>query len=318
MDSWQTSIRWLVADGARVERGDRVAELDNTSVTATLEQKRTDLQAAEHELAETRARNEADLQEKSFSVERTRADMEKARLNTLVPATVISAKEVRDRALAFERAKNEAGKAQTTLAASRRGSEAEIRNLELQVDLLRRDLMTAQHSIDTMVLTAPERGIVLVNDSPFEPRKLQVGERVWVGLQIARLPDMSSIEVVASLPDVDDGAVRVGDTAFVVIDAYPDRRYTGRVVFVAPVAQEIARGALRRAFRVVVHVDDLDSRLMHPGYSVQVTINRVVRRNALLVPRTELDFTGPHPTTRGKDVVLGPCNSTVCVQEESR
>ncbi len=251
MESWETSIRWLIEDGAHAERGDRVAELDNSPVTRTLDQKRTELQAAEHELAEMRARGEADLQEKRFEVERYRAEAEKARLNTLVPATVISAKEVRDRMLAYERAKNEAEKAETTLRAAQRGSEAEIRNLELQAGVLRRDLMSAQHSIDSFVLTAPERGLVLVNDSPFEPRKLQVGERVWVGLTIARIPDMSSIEVVATLPDVDDGAIQPGDRAIVVIDAYPNQPHEGRVASIAPVAQEVARGsALEHPLRI--------------------------------------------------------------------
>lgn len=316
MESWQTSIRWLIDDGSHVKRGDRVAELDNTTVTASLDQKRAAVQSAEHELAEARARADADLLEKRFDLDHKRADVEKAKLNAAVPASVISAKEMRDRQLALERATNEAQKAQTTLDAAARGSAADVRNLALALDSARRDLAVAQHSIDSLVLTAPDDGLVILADWPFEQRKLQVGDRAWVGMLLARIPDLASIQVVATLYDVDDGAVHAGDRATIVVDAFPTRRYGGTVVSVAPVAQELARQSLRRGFKTIIKVDQLDATLMHPGYSVQVTIPRVLRRNALLVPRELIDFSAAKPKAAGREVKLGPCNSKVCVEEE--
>jgi multidrug efflux pump subunit AcrA (membrane-fusion protein) len=316
MESWQTSIRWLIEDGSRVRRGDRIAELDNTAVSATLDQKRTAVQSSEHELAEARARTQAELAEKRFELEQKRAEADKARLNASVPAGVISSKDARDRSMALERANTEAQKARTSLDAATRGVAADLRNLELQVESARRDLASAQQSIEALVLTAPGAGLVLISESPSDPRKLQVGDRAWVGMRIARIPDLTSMEVAATLSDVDDGATQAGDRAAVVVDAYPSRRYEGRVVSVAPVAQEIARGSLRRGFRTMIRLDHLDATLMHPGYSVQVTIPRVLRRNARLIPRGLIDFSGAHPKISGRYVKLGPCNNSVCAEEE--
>ena len=316
MDSWQTTIRWMIDDGAHVKRGDRLVELDNTNVSSTLDQKRTALQSAEHELAESRARSSADLLEKRFDLDHKRAEMEKAKLNAAVPASVISAKEMRDRQLALERATNEAVKAQTLLDSATRGAAADLRNLELAVEAAKRDLANAQRSIDALMLTAPDDGLVLISDALFEPRRLQVGDRAWVGMSLARIPDLTSIQVVAILSDVDDGAVHAGDRATIIVDAYPSRRYEGTVVSVAPVAQEIARQSLRRGFKTIIKLDRLDDTLLHPGYSVQVTIPRVLRRNALLVPRTLIDMSGANPKVAGREVKLGPCNSSVCVEEE--
>lgn len=316
METWQTTIRWMIDDGSRVKRGDRIVELDNTTITSTLDQKRTALQSAEHELSETRARTNADLLEKRFDLDHKRAEMEKAKLNAAVPASVISAKEMRDRQLALERATNEAEKAKTLLDSATRGTTADLRNLELAVDAAMRDMQNAQRSIDALMLTAPADGLVLISDALFEPRKLQVGDRAWVGMSLARLPDLSSIQVSAILSDVDDGAVHAGDRATVIVDAYPSRRYEGTVVSVAPVAQEIARQSLRRGFKTIIKLDHLDDTLLHPGYSVQVTIPRVLRRNALLVPRELIDMSGAKPKVAGRDVKLGPCNSKACVEEE--
>jgi multidrug resistance efflux pump len=316
MDTWQTSIRWLIDDGSRVKRGDKLVELDNTTVTSTLDQKRTALQSAEHELSEARARTNADLLEKRFDLDHKRAEMEKARLNVAVPASVISAKELRDRQLALERATNEAEKAKTILDSATRGTVADLRNLELAVDAAKRDMQNAQRSIDALMLAAPDDGLVLVSDASFEPRKLQVGDRAWVGMPLARIPDLGSIQIVATLSDVDDGAVHAGDRATVIVDAYPARHYEGTVISIAPVAQEMARQSLRRGFKTIIKLDQLDDTLLHPGYSVQVTISRVLRRNALLVPRQLIDMSGAKPKVAARDVKLGPCNSKVCVEEE--
>jgi len=316
MESWQTSIRWIIDDGSRVKRGDRLFELDNTAVSSTLDQKRTAVQTAEHELAEARARTKAEMLEKRFDLDRKRADAEKAKLNATVPESVVSAKEMRDRQLALERALNEEQKSKTSYEAATRGVAADLRNLELQVDAAKRELAVAQSSIDALTLTAPDDGLVLINDYVFEPRKLQVGDRVWVGMLLARIPDLSSMQIVAMLSDVDDGALHTGDRATVVVDAYPARRYEGTIVSIAPVAQELARQSLRRGFKTVIRVDRLDATLLHPGYSVQVTVPRVLRRNALLVPRELIDFSGAKPKVAGRDVKLGPCNSKVCVEEE--
>jgi len=316
MDTWQTTIRWLIDDGSRVKRGDRLVELDNTTISATLDQKRTAVQSAEHELAESRARTNADLLEKRFDLDRKRAEMEKAKLKAIVPASVVSAKELRDRQLALERATNEAQKAQTLVDSATRGTAADIRNIELQLEAAKRDFTNAQRSIDSLTLTAPDDGLVLISDALFEPRRLQVGDRAWVGMSLARIPDLGSIQVVAILSDVDDGAVRAGDRATVIVDAWPARRYEGTVLSVAPVAQEIARQSLRRGFKTIIKLDHLDDTLLHPGYSVQVTIPRVLRRNALLVPRELIDMSGAKTKVAGRDVKLGPCNSKVCVEEE--
>src|ERR1041384_954796 len=40
LPNWQTSIKWLAPDGVEIKAGDRVAELDNTSIATDLDQKR--------------------------------------------------------------------------------------------------------------------------------------------------------------------------------------------------------------------------------------------------------------------------------------
>ena len=57
---------------------------------------------------------------------------------------------------------------------------------------------------------------------------------------------------------------------------------------------------------------------MRPGLSSRVVVHAMTQRNALLVPRAALDFSGAKPRAHlasGKivDVVLGACNAQECV-----
>lgn len=179
-------------------------------------------------------------------------------------------------------------------------------------------MKTAEEAIELLTLRAPRGGIVVVHDHPWEPRKLQSGDGVWVGFPLAQIPDLDSLEVAASLADVDDGRVAVGMPATVTLDGYPSLRFPGVVRAISAVAQEGTRNAVRRAFRVVVDLGRVDAHLMRPGLSARVEIRRRIEPNALLVPRVSIDFEGKQPRVllaSGKTVgvKVGECNAQECI-----
>ena len=76
--------------------------------------------------------------------------------------------------------------------------------------------------------------------------------------------------------------------------------------------------SLRRAFDVIVHLDDLDSERMRPGLSARVIVDRGEQKGVLLAPRAAIDFNGQSPRLHlaggeTKDVKLGECNAQNCV-----
>jgi multidrug efflux pump subunit AcrA (membrane-fusion protein) len=106
--------------------------------------------------------------------------------------------------------------------------------------------------------------------------------------------------------------------ATIVLDAYPNMSFPGRVSSISAVAQESSRTSLRRAFRVIVALDRLDFARMRPGLSSRVVIRAMTQPNALLVPRAAIDFSGAKPRAylaggKAVDVVLGACNAQECV-----
>lgn len=323
LPSWMTSIKWVADDGSDVRRGDRVVELDNSQFTGDLDAKRQAVTNAQQELQQSDAQAQADLLQKQLDVEKDRADFEKAKLDAAIPPEIVSARDFEDRQVKLKRATVELAKARAILRSQLTGAHSDRANLLLKLATAQRDLQTAETAIAALVLRAPRDGIVVLKDAPMVAvgnsvgggsRKVKEGDPVFVGFPLALLPDPTSLQIAAALPDVDDGKIAVGMPATAVLDAYPDLSFPGRVVEISSVAQESRdRTSLRRWFRVVIKLDHLDLTRMRPGLSARVTVRRAAIGNALLVPRERVDFSSPHPTVRAKPVRLGPCNPQECV-----
>ncbi len=318
LPSWQTAIKWLAEDGSVVAPGDVVVELDNTALTTDLESKRQLASQTAQELQQREAEWSADIEQKTLEVEKKKSDLEKAKIDAKIPADLLSARRYEEYQGTLRRTTVEHEKAVDVLRSRRTGVAAERDNLLLQIGKASREIAIAEAAIDALVLRAPRGGIFVVRDLPWESRKLQIGDPVWVGFPIAMIPDPTSIRVKAALADVDDGKIATGLPVTITLDGYPSMAFTGRITSISAVAQESRRASLRRQFDVLIALDKIDEQRMRPGLSARVVVHRDARASVLLAPRAAIDFSGKTVRARlagggMKDVTLGACNAQDCV-----
>jgi HlyD family secretion protein len=318
LPSWQTTIQWIAPEGSVVAEGDRVAELDNSEFASGIEQRKSTLNETDYRLRQRTAEIAATLAEREFDLRSRNKDLEKTTLDAAVPAELLSRRDYEDRQLALSRAKTEQEKAVTNLASARSNAQSELANLRLTFLQAQRELETAESAIHQLVLRAPAPGILIIGEIRWEGRKMQSGDNVFVGMPIAQIPDLSTIQVVANLADVDEGKIEVGMPATITLDAYPEKSFTGTVARISAVAQEVDPASLRRVFRVILPIDEIDENLMRPGYSVRVTVERRRKAGVLLVPRASVDRAGEKPSLlladgKSVEVELGECNPFECI-----
>ncbi len=318
LPSWQTAIKWLAEDGAAVNAGDVVVELDNSTLTADLESKRQTATQALQELQQKDAEWIADLEQKQLDVDKKKSELDKAKIEAALPEDLQSKKKYEESQGALRRTTVEYEKSVDVRNSTKTGIEAERRNLTLSIEKAQREIAIAEQAIAALVLRAPRAGIVVIRDHPWEGRKLQQGDPVWVGFPIAMLPDATSLRVKAALADVDDGKIAAGMRATITLDGYPSVQYSGRIAAISAVAQESRRQSLRRQFDVIVALDRLDAQRMRPGLSARIDVSRGSQAQSLLAPRAAIDFSGNTPRARlasgnAKDVKLGACNAQDCV-----
>ncbi len=319
LPSWQTTVRWIVEDGAEVKEGDKVVELDSGPFTANLDTKRQAVVQARQALAQKDAESAADLAQKALDVQQKQVDFDKARITADVPTDIVSKREFEDREVKRKRAEVELAKSRNVLHSARETAHADRANLLLVLAKAEREQGDAEMAIAAVTLRAPRSGIVVLRENPFgEPRKLQAGDGVYVGVVIAMIPEPDSLQVTAGLADVDDRKIAVGMPADIILDAYSGLRSGGRVASISAVAQESARASLRRAFNVVVKLDAIDSARMRPGLSARVIVRRAARNNVLLASRAALDLNGKQPRAflaggSARAVGVAACNAQECI-----
>jgi multidrug resistance efflux pump len=301
-----------------VRAGDPVVSFDNSQFSSDLEERRLTAFDAASSLQRTSAESKTQAAQKRFEVAKARSELEKAKIAAGVPKDLLALREYQERQLALARAETTLAKAEEDLAAQLAGSAADVQIQEISLDKSQREIRQAEHAIEALTLRAPRDGMVLIADHPWEGRKLQVGDAIWVGLTVARLPDLSSMVVEANLSDVDDGRIAPGLAARCTLDAFPGVSYRGRVAEVSPVARESRRNLLLRYFPVRIDLERSDPQRMRPGMSVRVEVLGPEMKDVLLVPRAALDLSGAKPRARlaaggAAEVTMGPCAARQCV-----
>jgi len=121
------------------------------------------------------------------------------------------------------------------------------------------DLEHLQHGMVHLVLRSPIDGVVI--------EKMAVeGARFAPGEVLFKLADLSSLWLQAEVAEQDQGALHLGQTVDVKVDAYAQEKFSGKVSFIAPVLNEKTR-----TVRVRVELPNKDARL-RPGMYASVLI----------------------------------------------
>jgi HlyD family secretion protein len=152
-----------------------------------------------------------------------------------------------------------------------------------QVEVARAQVNKDRTNLNYTIIRSPVAGVVIA-------REVDVGQTVAASFQTPTLfkiaQDLRRMQIDTSVAEADIGLVKVGQTAYFTVDAYPDRRFKGQVkqVRLNPTVQ-----ANVVTYNVVVLVDNEDELLM-PGMTANVHI--VVRQqdDVLRIPNTALRF----------------------------
>lgn len=86
----------------------------------------------------------------------------------------------------------------------------------------------------SLTFIAPVSGIVL-------EKKAVQGMRFMPGEVLYQIADLSSVWVVADVAEQDIGLVKIGSTAQVSIEAYPDKHFEGKIAFIYPALNSATR-----------------------------------------------------------------------------
>lgn len=272
-------VELAVEEGDGVESGQVLARIDAV-------QARSDLAAAEALVAtlESEARAAAEQESSSRSSARlAKVRAEEARRNLERSQSLFDEGLVPRSELDAAQASSDAAEAQAAAAAAQLDSAVEtLAAAKERVGQARAQAARARDVVAKTEITAPMDGVVT---------RLQVrqGEMVVVGVQnqpgtiLMTVSDLSSINAEVKVAEADVLRLEVGQPATVVLDALPDRKFSGKVVTVGASALPVTGPSAAREFRVVIRLDAPDDGL-RPGLTCDAEVLTNEKRGVLTVP----------------------------------
>ena len=153
-----------------------------------------------------------------------------------------------------------------------------------------------------------------------EEGKVAVGDQVWGGRALLEIPDLRKMQVLCLIGEMDIERVRVGQRAYIRLEAFPGPVFNGVVSELAPIASPQPGAPDIHVFELVIDIDEQDERLK-PGMSAEVEIVLETVPEALSVPLNALfereDGLVAFRLANGKfvevPVVIGHKNATAAV-----
>jgi HlyD family secretion protein len=290
--SEEVKIIYLPPEGSLVKAGDRVVELDSGTILGKIKDVEEKIIASENDIVKTKAQHESALRDMDVQLSVLWQAYEKAKVDVRVPAGVVPRRKHQEDQLAHEKAKTEYENQLTKIQQKKKEQAAELQVKVIDKNKLGVQLDQIKSNLAGMNLKAPADGMVIYSDHWYERRKIQVGDVVWGGFPLVRLPELKEMEVMAQVNEVDGPRLSIGQRAKIRLDSYPDTEITGSVKSIAQTAIKASWMAKAKVFRVVISLDKTVMEIMKPGKSAQVAVEVAEHSNQLLIPRSAIEFDG--------------------------
>jgi len=188
-------------------------------------------------------------------------------------------------------------------------AEAQFKIAEADLEAAKQNVVAAQYSLMSSMASVKEAQenfskttIISPSDGTVSKLNVEIGERVSgasqfsAGTEIMRIANLNSMEVIVSVNENDIIRVKKGDTAFVEVDAYQNRKFNGIVTEIANSASvsgitsdqvtsfDVRIRILHESYADLIPEDSSFVSPFRPGMSAAVEIQTSKVANVIAVP----------------------------------
>ena len=259
----QSQITQLAPAGALAGRGNLIFELDDSERVAALEDSllavekiQEDLKKAETELDIRKSQDEVEIVRSNFQVRRAELEVRRNEL--------ISEIDARKNVLTLEEARRRKQKLEEDIKNRLQQREAELAVLREQLNKAQLDVDRDKRRIEQSRVLAPMTGLVSVLQNRSGGRggfgqstpDIREGDQIPAGMSVAQLLDLSEMELVTKVEEVERANLREGQSVVIRLDALPGKTVEGKIQQLGNTAStNIFAGEATKKFECVIAID---------------------------------------------------------------
>jgi RND family efflux transporter MFP subunit len=271
----------LVQEGTVVKEGDKVAEIDRAPFATKQQEVSLALQKVE-------AQYEQAMLDSTMKLGKAREDMKTMELTLeekkiAKEQAVFEAPSVKRQAeLDYEKAQRAMAQAKVDYKTQTEQAMAKMREVGADRDRQKNLLNNIMNVMAALTITAPAPGMVIYVKE-WSGKKKTTGSSVnpWEPA-VATLPDLSIMESLTYVNEIDVRKLRVGQTVTVTLDADPSKELVGTVKQVANVGEQRPNSDAK-VFEVVVNIEKPDTAL-RPGMTTGNAVSTQSLKDVLYIP----------------------------------
>lgn len=278
---YEMKVLKLVPEGTEVEKGDFVAELDRSELTSKIKDAQIELQKAQSQYDQALLDTSLTLSEARNKQVDLRYQMEEAGLR-MEQATYEAPSVKRQAEIDFEKAQRAYEQSLTNYKTKVQQAEAKMSEVGAELAKVQKEYDDVKSLSKEFTIEAPEDGMVVYYRN-YRGEKLTTGGTIsaWRPV-VATLPDLSTMESVTYVNEVDIQKIEEGQPVRIGLDANADKQLTGKVTKVANIGEQRPNSDAK-VFEVVVNISEADTTL-RPAMTTSNTIVVAKMDQVLSIP----------------------------------
>ncbi|HSI75926.1 MAG TPA: efflux RND transporter periplasmic adaptor subunit [Lunatimonas sp.] len=274
------TIDKMVDEGTVVKKGDFIASIDKTELFGRIEDKRLDLEQTKAQFEQIQLDTSLNLRQERDNILNLEYIVQEQELileqSQYEPPAIIKQNQYN-----AEKAKRELEQAIEryrikTLQERARMIEigSKLREVQLEVDQM-------VEVLDKFVVNAPQDGMVIYVTN--RGSKVKDGSQIssWNPV-VATLPDLTTMQSITYINEVDIRRVKIGQAVEIGLDAFPDKKFSGKVTKVANVGQQRPNSDAK-VFEVIIRVNESDD-LLRPSMTTSNAIIADELNDVMYIP----------------------------------
>ena len=306
----------LAEHGKQVQKGDPVFRVDPSAVQKYIIEKRESLEneiASANKLKAQILNNMQDLraqlrnEQASFDIKKLQRD--KSAFESDAVRKVIE--------LEFLQSEIKLDKIKRNLMLRPKLDSLDYRIQRIKVIQKENELSAAEKTLNQLIVLSPLDGIFVISNSFRTGQIIKVGDEVYLGSVVARIPDIRTMKVKGFIPENDISRIKPGLKVIVRLDALPSVPFHGVINKLSSVCIEQDS---KKVFLTEVIISDSDLRLK-PGMTVRCEYITYEEEDEIYVPtRCILEenkhfylFIAKRGKIRKTEIITGPSNNMYTV-----
>jgi len=278
---WNVQISRIIPEGTVVKQGDFVAELDKSSLVDKLKTKQNEFTKAESQFTQTKLDTALTLREArdnlinlQFSMAQKKLELEQSAYEP--PATIKQAE------ITLQKAARDYKQATENYGIKVEQAKAKMREATATLQTERNSMDFLNSLIEEFSIKAPENGMVIYSKD-WKGIKKKEGSTIsaW-NPEVATLPDLDIMISKTYVNEVDIRKIQKGQQVEIGLDAFPDKKLTGKVITVANMGEQKPNSDAK-VFEVVIFINESDTTL-RPSMTTSNVILAEVITDVMSVP----------------------------------